>query len=192
MSVRRLSRRALACTQRAVHPCATLALCHARQQALVVRPRLRGRARARITPPPPPRCAAPLHARIVAGFRTHTARRLRHLPILSASAPLRHPGAATSIAPGRWRRPLCMRAPRFLCARNGPTNLEVRAAPGSAAADGSRGRRQTHTRQVGTPSSALRRGSGKGAERECDISLNRTEKVESNSANRCELIVGDL
>ena len=39
---------------------------------------------------------------------------------------------------------------------------------------------------------ALRRGSGKGAERECDISLNRTEKVESNSANRCELIVGDI
>ena len=70
MSVRRLSRRALACTQRAVHPCATLALCHARQQALVVRPRLRGRARARITPPPapapapapavPPRCARAL------------------------------------------------------------------------------------------------------------------------------------
>ena len=112
-SVRRLSRRALACTQRAVHPCATLALCHARQQALVVTPRLRGRARARITPtvtptppptpPPPPRCAAPLHARIVAGFRTHTARRLRHLPILSASAPLRHP------LPGRWRRDQCMK-----------------------------------------------------------------------------------
>ena len=152
--------------QAEVHPCATLALCHARQQALVVRPRLRGRARARITPPPPPppRCAAPLHARIVAGFRTHTARRLRHLPILSASAPLRHPGAATSIAPGRWRRPLCMRAPRFLCARNGPTNLEVRAAPGSAA-DGSRGRRQTHwhTRQVGTSSAGL---CGEGVERE--------------------------
>ena len=87
--------------QAEVHPCATLALCHARQQALVVRPRLRGRARARITPPPPPRCAAPLHARIVAGFRTHTARRLRHLPILSASAPLRRPG--------RWRRDQCMK-----------------------------------------------------------------------------------
>ena len=27
---------------------------------------------------------------------------------------------------------------------------------------------------------------------EDEISLNRTEKVESNSANRCELIVGDL
>ena len=121
-------------------------------------------------PPPPPRCAAPLRARIVAGSRTHTARRLRHLPILSASAPLHHPGAATSIAPGRWRRPLCMRAPRFLCARNGPTNLEVRAAPGSA--DGSHGRRQTHwhTRQVGT-SSAGRCGEGVERERRGSVIL---------------------
>ena len=71
-----------------------------------------------------------------------------------------------------------------------PHSHEFRQAPGAITAAGG-SRRQTHTRQVGT-SSALRRGSGKGAERECDISLNRTEKVESNSANRCELIVGDL
>ena len=126
MSVRRLSRRALACTQRAVSSTSgsRLRCTPARRLHSVTRASRRSssarasaaeRVRAsRPPPPPPPRCAAPLHARIVAGFRTHTARRLRHLPILSASAPLRHP------RPGRWRRDQCMKMEDV--SRNGPTN----------------------------------------------------------------------
>ena len=95
MSVRRLSRRALACTQRAVHPCATLALCHARQQALVVRPRLRGRAH-HAAPAPDPAPTAPL-CRPAA--RAHC-RRLQDPHRAAAPSPPHPLGQRSSSPPG--------------------------------------------------------------------------------------------
>jgi hypothetical protein len=183
-----------------VHPCATLALCHARQQALVVRPRLRGRSRRPRPRPRPHRPAVPPRCtRALSPASGPTPRGGSVTSPSSRPALLFATRRVFATRPGRWRRDQCMKMeddgscahemdPRTRGApRPGPPGRRRQTVTAAAALS----RRQTHTRQV-SASSALRRGSGKGAERECDISLNRTEKVESNSANRCELIVGDL